>query len=118
MIKKKEHFMTDYKSIPAQDFDAMAEQGIILDVRTAGEHAEMSIPQDHILIPIDEFQADDFLGEHEIDTDTPIYILCRSGKRAIHAAHLLASVNHNNAYVIEGGILAYIENGNAVRSSS
>lgn len=89
--------------------------GIILDVRTKMEHGEKRLACGHTLLTLDELNPTDFMMRHGYDKDFGVYILCRSGKRATQAAEQFVAEGYNNVYVIEGGIIACEESGNAVK---
>ena len=76
----------------------------LLDVRTAVEHAEVHVPGVE-LVPLDQLKPE------AISTDAPVYILCRSGKRATQAAETLEAARRGECTVVEGGTLAWIEAG-------
>lgn len=82
------------------------EAGIILDVRTVLEHREASLKRAHHHVPLDKLDVAAFIQENKIDAARPVYILCRSGKRATQAAEAFTAAGHDNAHVIEGGIIA------------
>lgn len=79
---------------------------IVLDVRTDLEHAEIALKGDHHHIPLDKLAPRKFLQENKIDAERPVYVLCRSGKRATQAAESFIAAGHDNVHVIEGGIVA------------
>ncbi len=87
----------------------------ILDVRTPAEHRECHI-EGSLLIPLDT------LGATSIDnlrgSDAPLYVLCRSGKRACAAIEKLEKAGLDNCVLVEGGLLACqeLENFPLVRS--
>lgn len=97
--------MSEPRSIsPAAAFSGAP--GIVLDVRTAAEHAAMELKAKHMLEPLGSFDAAAFIAKNNIGAEQPVYVLCRSGKRAAIAAASLAAAGHANTHVIEGGILA------------
>ena len=85
--------------------------GVIIDIRTPEEHAEKRLNQAHILVPLDQLDAHHFMTEHNIPETKPVYILCRSGRRAIPAAEKFIGAGYPNVKIIEGGILACEANG-------
>lgn len=101
--------MTSIQSISAADLPST--EGIIIDVRTEAEHADMHLVQPHILMPLDQLDPAQFVADNQVSDDTTIYILCRSGKRAVTAAQIFIGAGYNNVQVIEGGILACEANG-------
>lgn len=96
--------MTNIQSISADKLPSG--EGIIIDVRTVEEHVEKHLVQPHILVPLDQLDAKQFMAANNVASDTTVYILCRSGKRAVTAAHIFMGAGYTNVQVIEGGILA------------
>lgn len=82
----------------------------VLDVRTPLEFDEVHVPQAHN-VPLDQFDPNSLLGGGLLIKDQPAYLLCRSGGRASKAAEKLAKDGLDNAVVVEGGTLAWIEAG-------
>lgn len=83
---------------------------ILIDVRTPVEFAEVRVPQaqNH---PLDRFHAGELLDTGTLTLGRPAYLLCRSGQRATKAAEKLIAEGFNDAVVVEGGTLAWIEAG-------
>ena len=75
------------------------------------EHAEKHLKCAHVLVPLDELNPADFMAQHALAKDAPVYLLCRSGKRATQAAEKFMAAGYPNAQVIEGGIMACDECG-------
>ena len=82
----------------------------VLDVRTPVEFAEVHVPQAQN-VPLDQFDPKSLLASGQVTKDQPVYLLCRSGARATKAAEKLAQQGLNNAVVVEGGTLAWIDAG-------
>ena len=94
-------------NIPSEISPAdLKQDALILDVRTVEEHQAASLAQDHWLVPLNKLNASDFIAEHKLDGTKPLYILCRSGKRAEKAAMLFKQAGFKKAVVIQGGIIA------------
>jgi len=76
---------------------------IILDVRTAEEHAEVRIPNS-VLLPLDEIK----IRAHEVlpDKSAKILVHCRSGARSLAATKELAEMGYTNLNEF-GGILEW-----------
>lgn len=85
--------------------------GIIIDIRTPEEHADKRLVQPHILVPLDQLDAHQFMNENNVPADKPVFILCRSGRRAIPAAEQFIGAGYPNVKIIDGGILACEANG-------
>lgn len=80
----------------------------MLDVRTAPEYAHDHLPEAHWL-PLDKLEKG---AELPVSPgNTPLYIMCQSGKRAARAAEYLASRGYSHCIVIEGGMNAWMEAG-------
>jgi rhodanese-related sulfurtransferase len=77
----------------------------LVDVRTPDEHEAGHIPGD-VLISFDQLK--DRAGE--LPQDAPVVVYCRSGDRSGAAAQALRASGYD-AYSIEGGLLAWIEQG-------
>ena len=80
----------------------------LIDCREQGEWDEAHL-EDATLIPLSNFQNQyaDILK----DKDAKILIHCRSGKRSLQACQLLMQEGYSNLSNIEGGILAWDQNG-------
>ncbi len=99
--------MNNYQTFRAEQLPSLdPRESIVLDVRTAMEHAEKRLTFNHAHIPLDELNPSDFMMRHGLDKDSGVYILCRSGKRAAQAAEKFVAEGFRNIHVIEGGIVA------------
>ena len=76
----------------------------VIDVRTPVEFAEVHVPQARS-IPLDELRP----GSLPLPKDQPVYLLCRSGRRATKAAEKFAKEGFAQPVVVEGGTLAWID---------
>jgi rhodanese-related sulfurtransferase len=76
----------------------------VIDVRTPVEFAEVHVPQARN-VPLDELEPSSL----QLPNDQPVYLLCRSGQRAMKAAEKFAKNGFSQPVVIEGGTLAWIE---------
>jgi len=105
--------MKTIKPAALQDL-LIAQPGLtVLDVRTPVEFAEAHVPQARNE-PLDQFDPKALLQPK----DQPIYLLCRSGGRASQAAQKAAKEGLDNAVVVEGGTLAWIDAGLPVNRGS
>ncbi len=86
----------------------------ILDVRTGVEHAEKRLCVPHYHVPLDRLNAEEFLQQHTLEKDAPLYLLCKGGKRAAQAAEKFQQVGCSNVHVIEGGLMACESYGHAL----
>jgi rhodanese-related sulfurtransferase len=82
----------------------------LIDVRTPVEYAEVHVPQARNE-PLDQFDPKTLLASGQLPREQPVYLLCRSGGRASKAAEKFAKEGLDNAVVVEGGTLAWIDAG-------
>ena len=82
----------------------------LVDVRTPAEFAEVHVPQARNE-PLDRFNPEGLAASGVIAADKPTYLLCRSGARATKAAEKMTKEGLDQAVVVEGGTLAWIEAG-------
>jgi rhodanese-related sulfurtransferase len=106
--------MESVKTIPAADVPKIANDCVIIDVRTPAEHAEAHLQRAHDHVPLDTLNPRDFMLRRGLDKDAALYILCRSGARATAAAQKFAAEGYSNVHVIEGGIISCEECGEPV----
>lgn len=78
---------------------------LILDVRTDVEHDEASLLQRHWQVSLGELDARAFVRKHGLDGSKPLYLLCRSGRRAKEAAKKFKQAGFDNVIVIRGGLI-------------
>lgn len=83
----------------------LKEGDLILDLRRPAEYEAARLALAHIWIPLEALNLAQFLKEHQVSKETPLYLLCRSGKRAEQAAEQFERAGHPNVFVIRGGIL-------------
>ena len=82
----------------------------LLDVRTPAEHAEIHVPDVH-LVPLDRLDATKLASVNRFAKDQPLYIFCRTGNRAKQAAEKLEKSGYEQCHVVEGGTMAWAEAG-------
>lgn len=100
-----------FKSAPISSWDAdQSEQAILVDVRT-----EEEFDQGHLCDALNvDFKAEDFETKIlELPKSSPVYLYCRTGKRSESAATLLQELGFKNITNLEGGYVAYTEEGGA-----
>ena len=79
------------------------DNAIILDVRTADEVEEGSIPN---ATNIDIYLGQEFLDQiAKLDKTKNFYVYCRSGNRSGQACALMNNLGIENAYNLEGGFM-------------
>lgn len=82
--------------------EAIAANGVILDVREAAEYAFGHIPGAKS-IPMGELSA----RMNELDKAQPTYVICRTGTRSDMAAQQLAEAGFTNIYNVLPGMSGY-----------
>lgn len=91
-----EDFNTKYKNTP---------NAILLDVRTAAEVKEGTLPSARNIVYDDSFKD-------KLDTlskETPIFVYCAAGKRSAKAADILKEKGFKEVYQLNGGLNAWKE---------
>lgn len=83
---------------------------VLLDVRTPVEYAEVHAPK-AMNVPLDQLNPKALSEDRKFNPAQPVYLLCRSGTRAGKAAEKFAQAGFDNAVVVEGGTLAWIDAG-------
>ena len=84
---------------------------VLVDVRTEDEYNSGYIENS---LNIDYFSNDFSVNADKLDKSTPIILYCRSGKRSSMSANKISKLGFKEIYNLEGGILEWIEEGNAV----
>jgi rhodanese-related sulfurtransferase len=82
----------------------------MLDVRTPAEHAEIHVPDVH-LVPLARLDGATLASVDGFAKDQPLYIFCRTGNRAKQAAENLEKCGYEQCHVVEGGTTAWAEAG-------
>jgi len=92
-----------YKEHPVTDFEALIAAGTqLVDVREPDEVAAGSLPG-AVNIPLGSLP--DRVGE--LNADSPVLLLCRSGGRSGTAAQYLSDQGFKDVTNLTGGMLAY-----------
>jgi NADPH-dependent 2,4-dienoyl-CoA reductase/sulfur reductase-like enzyme/rhodanese-related sulfurtransferase len=86
----------------AEQWPDLPSDAVLLDVRSALEHADWSIPGS-ILIPHKELRA----RLEEVPAGRPVYVYCRSGFRSYLAQRILAQSGWPDARTLAGGELTF-----------
>ena len=84
---------------------------VLVDVRTEDEYNSGYIENS---LNIDYFSNDFSVNADKLDKSKPIILYCRSGKRSSMSANKISKLGFKEIYNLEGGILEWIEEGNAV----
>jgi len=84
-------------------------KNICLDVRTAEEYKEGNIENS---INIDFYKSMDFMEFlDKLNKEENYFVYCRSGKRSDTSCQIMKEFGFNNVFNLEGGFLAWSENG-------
>ena len=86
----------------AEEWPGLPEGAVLLDVRSALEHAEWAIPGS-LLIPHKELRS----RLAEVPAGAPVYVYCRSGFRSYLAQRILAQSGWPDARTLAGGELTF-----------
>ncbi|WP_241154289.1 rhodanese-like domain-containing protein [Staphylospora marina] len=97
------------RELEAKELSARFEQldgdfSLLVDVRTEEEFAEGHIPG-AILIPHDQMERR--WEEVAAYRDEPVLLICRSGRRSLMAAEVLAGRGFAKVYNLKGGMLEW-----------
>lgn len=96
-----------FQNLNVQEFKEKIEsdaEGVVLDVRTPAEIAEINIPN-HAAI---DFLAGGFQEKvADLDKTKTYYIYCRSGGRSANACQLMSQMGFEKLYNLLGGITAW-----------
>ena len=87
-----------------QTLRARGEQPVVLDVREGWELAIAALP-DCVHIPLDEIPQ----RFKELDAQSAIIVMCRSGGRSQMAANFLLNQGFKNVSNLAGGIIAWAQ---------
>jgi rhodanese-related sulfurtransferase len=85
----------------------------LLDVREYAEFATAHI-RGARLIPLRELRG----RVVELDRNRPLYVICRTGRRARQAREILRACGFGDVRLVEGGMLAWQERGFAIESEA
>lgn len=100
-----------FESIPAQQFAEQMKtvnQVQLIDVRTPGEYADGHL-QGATLINAQDGKFAQRVSE--LDTQQPVFVYCRSGRRSAMAAQRLAEMGFVQVIDLRGGIMAWSAKG-------
>ena len=92
-----------YENVRAADWQGWAEENdaLILDVREPNEWALGTLPGS-TLMSMRELPE----RIHELETDTPVLVVCRSGSRSAQVAAFLSHNGHDKVANMTGGLKA------------
>ncbi len=78
----------------------------LIDVRESADFNDEHIPGS-----VNATLSDIAAQRYSLNPNQPIYLICRSGKKAEIAATLLTRSGHKNLFIVAGGILAWMVQG-------
>ncbi|OBQ54644.1 rhodanese-like domain-containing protein [Tamlana sp. s12] len=100
----------DYVLMPAKQFQMDVSHDFVqlIDVRTPKEFEE-----GHLYHAINvDFKSDDFLNNIEkLNSDKPVYIYCRTGKRSKKSVPYFKKAGFTTIYNLKDGFLGWKSNG-------
>ena len=94
------------RDVAPRSAEALADRGIMVDVREADELVADGRVEGAEHIPLGELSA----RAAELPSDRPVVLICRSGVRSAMAADALRASGFE-AYSVDGGILAWGRDG-------
>ena len=107
-------FNMSIQEVDAFALEQMREQGevVLIDVRTEVEFAQGSI-QGAKHIPLHMLP----LVSDQLENETPVIIICRSGARSAQACAFLGSKGFSNVYNLRGGVIGWAQAGMALAAA-
>lgn len=105
------------KTVTAEEFYRIAQENadvFCVDVRTVEEYTALHVP--HTKRVIDYASIGQALHELPADKTTPVYLICRSGRRSAIAGHELVRLGFQNVVNVSGGMLDWLDHGFPVES--
>lgn len=108
MVFAGQALQAQIKNISAQEAAALLKQKkeiVVLDVRTQGEYAEGHLPNSKNMDVLQEAQFMEKI--RQLDPKKTYLIYCRTGRRSLTAAEILAKNGFTHLLNMEGGIVAW-----------
>jgi rhodanese-related sulfurtransferase len=102
MHSEKEAAMSS-TAISPQNID-LGQVDLVLDVRTAMEHAEKHLALPHVHVPLDELAPAALMKRHKLGKTARVLVVCRAGGRAAKAAQMFADAGYTHVQVVSGGL--------------
>ena len=112
--------MSSIASIRADELGGRLRQGealTLIDVRTPIEFAEVHA-SGAVNLPLDRLDAGEVQRRRGASPDQPVYLLCKSGARAMKAYEQLSAAGVNHLVHVEGGTDAWVRAGLPVQRES
>ncbi len=101
------------ETIKAKELYKLVQQGEsveLIDVRTPAEFREVHATMARN-VPLETINAKQLMSGRNGDADRPVYVICRSGKRAEKACEQLQAKGISHVVNVEGGTLAWDQAG-------
>lgn len=95
--------MSTYQRVPATEWETWSatHDAVVLDVREASEWELGTLPGSTLIAMTELLERVD-----ELDKNTPILCVCRSGSRSAQVANYLAGAGFETVANLEGGVKA------------
>ena len=90
---------------------------VMIDVRTPAEFSELRATRAKN-VPLDTLRPKVLFESGDLRKDRPVYLICRTGGRAVKAAQKFAAQGFERAVVVEGGTEAWAGAGLPVERSA
>lgn len=85
----------------------------LIDVRTPAEFEEIHAVG-AVNIPLGDFNAANVISQHGLNSDQPVYLICKMGGRSQKACNALSKAGLTSAVNVSGGTDAWVAAGLAV----
>jgi rhodanese-related sulfurtransferase len=82
----------------------------LIDVRTAPEYGEVHVPVARN-IPLDQLDPAAIMQARNGSQAEPLYLICKTGTRAVMAGAKFVQAGFNNVILVEGGTQAWADSG-------
>ena len=89
---------------------------VLLDVRSAMEHAESCLQARHLHIALERLDPESLAAQLPGGKASPVLILCRAGGRARKVAALLEGAGFSDVAIVEGGLESCVRCGVSLQS--
>jgi rhodanese-related sulfurtransferase len=96
------------QTISPQELSDLLSQGKaeLIDVRTPAEYREVHIDGARN-VPLDRLQPDSLMAERNGQSDQPLYVTCKSGKRGSQACQKFIDAGFDRVVNVDGGVDAW-----------
>jgi rhodanese-related sulfurtransferase len=100
------------KTITIEEFAPLSRQGgfDLIDVRTPTEFFEVHAVG-ALLTPLDTLNPEMVMAARGVRAAEPLYVICRSGSRSLHACQIFERAGFPNVVNVEGGTIAWQKSG-------